>query len=207
MEEENKLKYLFNEARVVGLAGDKDSGKTNNLMDLLRDFRKWNKETPIYVYGLNDITFNWVKKLGKVFEISSLEQFSNKKDSLIIVDEFQKLRLNDRRYKELLDDFIDFICHNNNWIIFSSPNVREFNSIIGSKIECWALKSMRSSSLVNGSQLKDAVLSYSGRYKSLNNLDIPKNKILIFNNDFEKEIELNYIKEIDNKVKNKNIFE
>lgn len=203
---ESKLKIIFGDSRVVGLAGSKNSGKTNNLMSLIKEFREDNKETAIYVYGLDEITLNWIKKIGKVYEISSLEQLSDKKDSLIIIDEFQKLRLNDKRYKDLLNDFIDFVYHNNNWVILSSPSVREFNSIIGGKIERWALKDINCSDLVNGSQLKNAVISYNGRYKIINDIRIEKSKILIINREFEKEIELAYIKEVDSKIKAKDIF-
>lgn len=200
------IKEIFGEFRVVALAGDKSSGKTNNLMALLKDFRKENKTTPIYVFGLNEITINWIKQFDNVFEISSLEQLSDKENSLIIIDEFQKLRLNDRRYKDILNDFIDFIYHRNNWVIFSSPNIRDFNSIIGSKIERWALKSLKLSSIINGSQLKDAVLNYNGRFKCIKDINIGKDKLLIINDEYEKVIKLDYIKEIDCKIKNIDIF-
>jgi hypothetical protein len=206
MEEKTKLEIVFGDSRIVGLAGEKNSGKTNNLMALLKDFREKNKKTPIYVYGLNDITLEWIFKLGNVFEVSSLDQLSSKENSLIIIDEMQRLKLNDRRYKEILDAFIDFIYHKNNWVIFSSPNIREFNSVIGSKIERWVLKTIRFNNLVNGSHLKDAVYSYNGRHKAINDIQIPNNKMLIINQDCEKEIELEYIKDIDKKEKNENIF-
>lgn len=202
----NLLKEICGDSRIIGLAGSKNVGKTNNLTALIKNFRENNKETPIYVYGLNETTLNWIKKLGNIFEVSSLEQLSNKQNCLIIVDEFQKLKLNDRRYKEVLDSFIDFIYHRNNWVIFSSPNVREFNSIIGSKIERWLLKTIRHSDLVNGSHLKDAVMNYNGRYKSINDIQIEKDKVLVINQDCEKIIQLEYIKEIDDKQQNKSIF-
>lgn len=197
---------LFGDKRVVGLAGDKSTGKTNNLMALLREFRESNKNTPIYVYGLNENTLNWVKKLGGVFEVSSIEQLTDKKDSLIVVDEYQRLHLNDRRYKELLDAFIDFIYHNNNWVIFSCPNLREFNSVIGGKIERWALKSLRLSEVVNGSQLKNAVMCYNGRYKVINDIQIDKDKILVINDNYEQILQVSYIPEIDDKRNLVNIF-
>lgn len=203
---ENMLKTAFGEYRIIGLAGEKNSGKTNNLMALLKNFRENNKTTPIYVYGLNDVTLEWVKKLGNVFEVSSLSQLSNKGTCLIVIDEMQRLKINDRRYKEILDSFVDFVYHKNNWVIFSSPNIREFNSVIGSKIERWALKTIKFNNLVNGSHLKDVVYSYNGRYKAINDIQIPNNKLLIINQDFEKELTLDYIKEIDIKEKYENIF-
>lgn len=201
-----KIKELFGDKKIVGLAGEKSSGKTNNLMALLEEFRQTNKDTCVYVYGLNEKTLAWTKKLGNVFEVSSIEQLTDKKNSLIIIDEFNKLKLNDRRYKDLLDSFVDFIYHNNNWVIFSSPNLREFNSVIGAKIERWALKTLRLNDLINGSHLKDAVLDYNGRYKVINNIQIEKNKLLIINDRYEQILELKYIAEIDDKKNNVDIF-
>ena len=202
-----KIKEIFGNYRVVALAGEKDEGKTNNLMALLKDFRKENEKTPIYVYGLNEQTLSWLKQFKNIFEISSIKQLSNKRDCLIIIDEFQRLKLNCKRKREHLNDFVDFIYHNNNWLILTTPNPREFNSVIGSKIEGWCLKSLKLSNLVNGSHLKEAVLSYNGRYKSIDDININKDEILIINNDYEKIIKVNYIPEIDTKKKNVNIFE
>lgn len=200
------IEQVFGKYRIAGLVGDKSTGKTNNLMALLKDFRIKNKATPIYVYGLDDITMDWAKRLGRVFEVSSMEQLADKKDSLVILDEMQRLKLNDRRYTDEKNEFVDFICHNNNWAILSGPNLREFNSNVGGIIERWLLKTMKLSSLVNGSQLKDTVMKYNGRYKVLGNIEIPNNKLLVINDDCELVVELDYIKEIDNKVKNVNIF-
>jgi len=200
------LSNIFGSYRVVGLAGDKSTGKTNNLMYLIKDFRKDNNQTHIYFYGFDDICIKWLKQFKNVYEISSLEQLTNKKDSLIIMDEFQKLKLNDRRYTDLLNSFIDFIYHNNNWVIFSTPNLREFNSNIGGKIERWAIKSLSESNLINGSQLKTIISSYAGRYKVINDIRINKDKILILNDEYEQVIECPYIPEIDRKKENVNIF-
>lgn len=200
------MKEIFGDNRIVGLAGFKNSGKTNNLMCALRMFRETNKVTPIYVYGLDRHTLDWVMSLGNVFEISSLNQLSNKSNVLCVIDEFQRLKLNDRRNKDVLDEFIDFIYHNNNWVIFTSPNLREFNSIIGGKIEGWCIKSLKVDSLINGSQLKEIAKSYSGRFKSLGRINLGKNEMLVINDEYEKVLTFDYIKSIDKKKENVDIF-
>lgn len=202
------LKSIFGKKRIVALAGNKDCGKTNNLIALIEDFRKVNKNTKIYVYGLDSETLNYLNKFENIFEITELSQFTGKRDSLFIVDEFQKLHLGDRRYKDLLDSFVDLIYHkeNNNRVLFCSPNLREFNSVIGGKIEKWLVKSISYDCLVNGSQLKQAIINYSGRYKQLNDLVIPKDTILILGEETTREINLPYIKEADGKVDILDIF-
>jgi len=200
------LKKLFGNKRIVGLAGEKSSGKTNNLMAIIKDFRKYNKTTKIYFYGLDGVTTTWLKKQGNCFEVSSINQLTNKDGCIFILDEVQRLKLNSRQHKDLVDKFVDFIDHSNNYAILSSPNLREFNSILGSKIQRWALKTIGFSNLVNGSQLKDVVNNYSGRYKMINDIIIPKEKLLIYNEDEELTLELEYIKEIDKKKDQVDVF-
>jgi len=200
------LKQLFGNDRIVGLSGEKSSGKSNNLIHLIKEYREHNSDVPIYLYGFNDSSMRYLKKYGNIHEISSISQLAKKKNCLIIVDEMQQLKINDRRYKDDLDQLIDFIYHNNCWIIFSSPNIREFNSIIGSKIERWALKTIRKDDCINGSHLKKVVEEYKGRYKSINSIIVPKNKIVVINEECELVIECDYIEEVDNKKENLSIF-
>src|SRR3990167_2906008 len=185
------LKKIFGDCRIVALAGEKNSGKTNNLIAMLKDYKK----APIYAYGLPKEAIDY---LGAK-EISSLRQLVHKRDCVIVLDEFQKLRLNDRRYKDELNDFVDFVYHNNVYVILCSPNIREFNTIIGSVIEKWLLKNVALDMCVNGSQLKKVINGYKGRYKVLSAIDIPKNELLVINNEEEIVLKLPYIKEIDNK--------
>ena len=40
IKEKTKLEIVFGNSRIVGLAGEKNAGKTNNLMALLKDLDK-----------------------------------------------------------------------------------------------------------------------------------------------------------------------
>jgi hypothetical protein len=201
-----KIEKIFKKVRIIGFAGDRHTGKSNNLVSLILDFRKQNKSTPIYVYGFNKEINDFLKGFG-VVEVSTLKQITIKRDCILIIDEFQKLRLNDRRYRDDLNDFADFIYHNNVRVILASPSLREFNNIIGSKIEGWILKSLNLGDLVNGSQLKRVVEEYKGNAKVFKSIQIPKSEILVINNDKEEIIKLNYIEEVDTKKGNKDLFE
>ena len=200
------LKDIFGDCRIIGLAGLKNTGKTNNLVYLIKDFRDKDKKVPIYAYGMPNQVMAFLKRMG-VKEISELKHLVKKKDCILILDEFQRLHLNDRRFKDDLDEFVDFIYHNNVYVILSSPNIREFNTIIGGIIERWLLKSINKDNCVNGSQLKKVVLNYKGRYKSLGMIEIPVNKLLLINENEEKLFNCPYVKEADNKLYNPNIFE
>jgi len=201
-----KLKTIFNNKRIIGLAGIKNSGKTNNIVSLIVDFRLTDKKTPIYVYGMPDIVNKLLtEKLG-CKEISSLDQLVFKKDCIIILDEFQKLKLNVPKYKDELNELVDFVYHNNIYLLLSSPNIREFNSVIGGVVEDWVLKSVRIDQCINGSQLKNVVEKYKGRYKSLKSISVAVNKLLLINDEHEKLIDCEYVPSADNKATNKVIF-
>jgi len=200
-----KLKKIFGDKRILGLAGNKSSGKTNNLMHLIKDFRDFNKEVKIFSYGLPKELKPMMKELN-VKEISSTKQLVNKKDCILILDEFQKLKLNDRRHKDTLMEFIDFVYHRNVYVIFSSPNIREFNSVIGGIIERWILKSVRKDQCINGSQLKKVVEDYKGKCSLLGSIDVPVDKLLIINDDEEILVHCAYEKDADNKKDQKAIF-
>ncbi len=202
----SKLNKIFKGVRIVGLAGIKHSGKTNNLISLIVDYRKTHKEEHIYAFGMPETVMKFLEKRCNVGEISSLRHLVDKKDCIIILDEFQRLKLNDRRNKDELDEFIDFVYHNNVYVILSSPNIREFNSIIGGVIEKWLLKSVRKDNCINGSQLKKIVENYKGRYKLLGEIEVPVNELLVINDTEELKIKCRYIKEADHKLKTKELF-
>lgn len=199
------LKLIFKDARIVGLCGNKNSGKTNNLIRLITDFRKLNKEVKIYAYGMDKGLSKTLRDLN-IEEICSIEQLVYKKNCIIIIDEFQKLRFNTPKHREELNAFVDFIYHSNCYCILSSPNIREFNSIIGGVVEKWLLKSVRIDQCINGSQLKKVIDSYKGHHKVLGSIDLPKNRLLVINNDKEIVLKLNYVKSADTKKGMTKIF-
>ncbi len=201
----SKLKQIFKDVRIVALAGDKNTGKTNNLVSLIVDYRKKKPEIPIYVYGMPSAIIKYLSRYG-VEEISSLSHMVHKKDCILIIDEFQRLKLNDRRYKEELNEFVDFVYHDNVYVILSSPGIREFNTVIGGIFEKWLIKSVRIDKCINGSQLKKVIEDYKGKYKSLGSISVPVNELLLINDNKEVIIKCRYIKEADTKTDNVDLF-
>lgn len=196
---------IFKQGRIIGYAGNRNTGKTNSLVCLIKRFREHNKTTEIYVYGFPSAVVQYLKQYG-VKEISTLRQLINKKDCILIIDEMQKLKLNDRRYLDLKQEFSDYIYHDNNYAILTSPSIREFNSVIGSIIEGWMVKSIDIGQCVNGSQLKQVVDEYKGDYKTLGSIELPQSEILLLNNNEEIVIHCDYIAEADTKRNQRDLF-
>lgn len=193
------LPEIFQDCHVVGLAGERNTGKTNNLIYLLLKFREKNKTTPVFCYGFPINFYHPFQRLD-IKSIDSMGQLVNKQNAILIIEEFQRLKLNDRRYKEVKDMFMDFIYHSNIFCILSSPNIREFNSVIGASIEKWLCKSVNIDSCVNGSQLKDAIGQYNSvTYKKIGSLLVPKNQIIDINPNNQKVINCQYVEWADTK--------
>lgn len=200
------LKQIFSQGRIIGLAGNRNSGKSNNLIYLIQQFREINKKTNIFVYGFKPEVVQYLNKYN-VKEIVSLKQLLNKRDCILIIDEMQQLKLNDRRYTDIKNQFSDFVYHNNVYTILSSPSIREFNSVICSIIEGWLLKSIDIDQCVNGSQLKKVIDEYKGQYKLLGCINTPKNKMLLINENENIEFSCDYIEKIDTKKEHIDLFE
>lgn len=199
------FKTVFKNSRIVGLAGSKSTGKTNNLVSMIVEYRLSNPDTPIYVFGIEQGVMRYLKSIG-IKEISSLRHLHNKRDCIIIIDEFQMLELNTPKYRRVLNAFIDFIYHTNCYVIFSSPQIREFNTIIGSVIETWLLKSIKTDQCINGSQLKKVVSEYKGKYEALGCLTVPVDELLLVNGEEEITIPCEYISDADDKKSLKKLF-
>ena len=205
--ERSKLNDVFDKNhRIVALVGNKSNGKTNNMIHLALNHRSKVKDVDMFAYGLPKSVSKWLKKKHNIREISTLNQLVTKKNCILFIDEFEKLKLNDRRYKDELDEFVDFVYHNNVYVILCSPNIREFNSIIGGAIERWLLKSVRLDQCINGSQLKKIVDGYKGSNKVLKSIVVPKDTILVINDEEEKEIICEYVPEADTKANNEELF-
>ena len=204
-QEEPLFKKVFKEGRVVGLAGNKSSGKSNNVAYMIKDFRQKGNSTPVYVYGFPKEAIEYLKTIN-VTEIDSIEQLATKKNCIILIDEFQRLKLNDRRHKEELKDFINFLYHRNVYVMFISPDIREFNSIIGGVIETWLLKNISEHQAINGSQLKKVIQGYKGRYKSLGTIHVGKGELILINNDYSQIITCEYVPEVDDKKDHEELF-
>lgn len=200
-----KLKHVFRGSRIVGLAGNRNTGKTNNLVALLLEMRKKQPKTPVYIYGFMGATLNLLKEVGCEV-VSSIDQIGTKKDCILVLDEFQRLHLNDRRFRHELVEFVNFVYHNNVYVILSSASVREFNNVVGTYVEGWAVKSIDINQCVNGSQLKRAVDKYKGTHKTLRRIDVPKDTLLLLEGETETTIQLPYIKQADTKKDNVNVW-
>ena len=205
-EKETNLGTIFKHGKIVALPSLKNTGKTNNLVSMIKQLRDTGNNTPIYTYGFPEELQKYLKKTLKCKIVSSLKQIKKLKNAILICDEFQQLRLNDRRHRDDLMDFTAKVYHNNLHVILSSPNIREFNSVIGSVIEVWCLKTVNLDECINGSQLKKAVNDYKGTYKVGRDIVVGKGMIILDVVDEELVLSCEYLEMADTKKKLLKLF-
>jgi len=199
------LKKIFKNNRIVGVVGNPNSGKTNNVIFLIKEFLETNPKANVVIYGFNQLSTDYLTRLGCVVA-NSLAQISLAQNSLIVLDEFQKLRISDKRYRELSQEFFDFIYHNNNWLLLSSPNLAEFNKLICRRVDAWLIKELYVHDLVNGSRVKTICMDFKGFTKALGRFNIKKNEMLFLTDITSEKITVPYIKDVDGKIINVDIF-
>ena len=145
--------FVFDGVRIAALAGEKNTGKTNNLVYLLLDFHKANPDRQIVIFGFNEVTTKYLIDKCKAKVINRLEQLNYYKKALFVLDEAQKLHLHDRRQRDIIDNITAMIYHEelDNYLLISSPQLRTFNRQVCSMVETWLIKTVKANSCANGS--------------------------------------------------------
>lgn len=194
---ENKIIDYFKKPEVIGIIAEVNEGKSNLIYDLIKKLQK--------NYSFNLITFGLKFEVENVKVINSLEQIEEVRDSLIFLDEFHTLfDLNNRKKRRQIEKTLRLICHNNNILVLVGVP-ENFKKFISSKITTCFYKKVRINSLINGSSIKNHLVSYEGHGMGNKILNLTKGEVLVFDGDY-KIFNVPYLKEFDSKLKNKDIF-
>ena len=185
--------------RVFGIVGEKHSGKTTALLQLIKESKKF--KTTTYCYFYHQEYKDSVKGVEFINTLNDLEQI---RDGFIFIDEFSELfKLNDRHSTEMVKLVVSQIEHNNNILVLCGLP-QYFNKLISSFVgENWLLKGLNYDELINGSGLSKSIKMLSGDFVGGTRLNIPTNKLLyggIFN-------EVEYNKNKDKKAQRINLWE
>ena len=68
------------------------------------------------------------------------------------------------------------------------------------------IKTLHKNNLVNGSHLKKVVDLYHGNFKSINDILVPMDTLILINKDKEEIIKCPYVVEADDKLGQKDLF-
>ena len=194
---ENPLRIFFKPC-MVGLVGDSNEGKTNLIYWVINSLEK-DFNFKKYAYGLR-IEINGVKR---VFSVQELEQIRN---SFIVIDELSSLfDLDNRKVKSLIEKTLRLIYHNNNVILLCGV-CENFKKFIAGKLNYVIYKKLNFADLINGSRVKNIIMSYSGLERGSSILDLKKEEAILFDGLHYEKVKIPYLKEYDLKRENVPVF-
>lgn len=192
-----KIFEYFKKPKIIGIIADVNEGKSNLIYHLIKELKG--------EYDFNLVTFGLKSIIKDAKIINSLEQLEITKDSLIFLDEFYSLfDLDDRKKKRQIERTLRLINHNNNILVLAGVP-ENFKRFISSKLSIIFYKRVKIRGFINGSSVKENLVSYSGDEKGDKVLNLGVNKALIFDGNY-KVYEIPYLKEHDSKLNNKEIF-
>ena len=203
----NAFAEMFKRHRVIGVAGNRSTGKSSLVLTQLVDIAK-TRELPIFVFGVEPSLEPYLESQGVNFLYNREDIFDLKiKDSVIYVDEIADMISPHSRSKKTdsFKRFINRIEHNNCWFVLSTAESCFFNKLACSLINAFIVKEVDFDSLVNGTWLKRIVQGFprTSDYR----VDLPKNMFYsVINDGLCKKHSFKYNHNLDSKIDNVNPF-
>ena len=188
-----KITDLFNKPRIIGVAGDKNSGKSDLLYHIITTTQRENKFS-LYSYGLQlDL------KEQKIYSVEELEKITN---SVIVIDEFKNLLDTDNKKKfREIERTMRLIHHKNNVIILCGLP-ENYHKYLSAQLEIYIFKKSTLGDFINNCTLKNIAMAYNGIERGSRVLDIPINQAMIFDGQHYSMMDVPYLSEFDTKAKN-----
>src|SRR3990167_2478517 len=163
---------IFDKPKIVGVCGDVNNGKSMLLYHLLEELNKQHK--------FNLFTYQLKLDFPNAIQIYSVAEMETIRDSLIIVDELSSLfDLDNRKIKKQIEISLRLINHNNN-ILVVCGTPENFKKFISAKLDVLFLKKTTLSDCINGSRLKNIIVSYKGNERGAEVLNLRVNEALLY---------------------------
>jgi ADP-heptose:LPS heptosyltransferase len=207
----NKLDLLtiFKKHSIIGVVGNRSTGKSMTALGLLIDLKKKYPQIPIYVYGIEEQVATQLKEFGFNILLSKKDitdvQLTN---CVMFVDEFAMVYNTATKNKQLdkLSNFFDRLEHRKIKFIFGTAREKFFNTFACSRMTCAIVKQIEYDSLVNATWLKDNVKSIKSM--SEYRLESPVTQFFITSKDdtLTQRYASPYYKELDTKQFEQSIF-
>jgi hypothetical protein len=145
-----------------------------------------------------------IRKVNMFWSIREMEKIS---DSLIIADEAgDLLNVINRKQHENMLKTLRAVAHQNNIILLCSLPF-DFKKIFAAQARCFLYKGMNIQELINGSLIKETLMEYKGHELGAYRLNLAKNQVLCHDEGGFWMDHASYIRELDTKRDNKNLFE
>lgn len=129
----------------VAVLGDRNSGKTNLSFYLMNKY-KGKKQKYLFGYPKDIDGYKHLSDWGDIYKVT---------DSIIFIDEIQRyIKIYDKRANSQLLEFISFLAHQNNTLIFTTQLSQFITKGVEASIQTWCIKELDVGSLKNGCKVK-----------------------------------------------------
>lgn len=180
---------------IIGIVGDANEGKSNLILWLLSELRK-NYNLNVVHYGLNSAED----------EIYSIEELERIKNSVIFIDEMPSLfDLENRKCRRLIEKTIRRVFHNNN-ALFLCGLPENFKKFISAKLQMMIFKKVSLYDLINGTSIKNVLLSYHGLEMGSSVLELDKKECIFYDGLHFSKSNIPYMEKFDLKTENVSII-
>jgi hypothetical protein len=195
------VKKLLNKPKIIGIVADINQGKSMLLYHIIETAKK-DYSFNLYYYGLR---LN-VKGINaqRVYSVAELESVRN---ALIVIDELSSLfDLENRKSKRLIENSLRLLNHNNNILILCGTP-ENFKKFISAKVNEIIFKKCTISDFINGSSIKNTLLSYKGYELGSEMLGLDIDKAIHYDANHYSIIDVPYYDKYDSKKDNMRILQ
>lgn len=193
---------------VVGVLGNRGSGKSSCVLSLLEDIKDAYPSVNICVLGIEPRLYDVCKYMGIKVLLSTMDVLDLRiKNSIIFIDEMAMLfdTRSASKQRDKLMNFFDRIEHNNCKVIVGTAREGYFNKFMCSRITGFIVKEIEYASLVNGTWIKERVkgIVNCSDYR----LEVDRDKYYLIDTVTESEMfTFDYREHWDSKIDNKDLF-
>lgn len=184
--------------RIIGIVGDRDSGKSNLMYYAIQALQKKYKFN-LFSYGLRI-------NLGeqRIYSVRELENVSN---GIVFIDEFPTLfKLDNRKIWRDVESTFQFISHKN--IVMVLAGLPEnYHKFIAAKLQTVIYKTCAIDDFINRSKIKTVLDRFTNPMKGSEMLTIEKDECLIYDGEhFHPHVKVPYVQACDTKQHRPPIF-
>jgi len=195
---ETQIINMFDKPKVIGVVADVNQGKSMFLYHTLHTIKQ-TYNFNLYTYGLRLNNFN----ATQVYSVAEIETIKN---SIVVVDELSSLfDLDNRKVKKQIENTLRLINHNNNILVLCGVP-ENFKKFISGKLDILLYKKTTMADMINGCRVKNILMNYKGVERGSEVLNLPKNKILMYDGNHYTVLDVPYYPQYDSKKDNEDIL-
>jgi hypothetical protein len=186
---------------IIILTGHRNEGKSTTLYNIIIEYLV-NYPQDVWTFGIKRPVVESLSEIRPINMFWSIREMEKIQDSLIIADEAGDLLnvINRKQHEQMLKT-LRAVAHQNNIIVLCSLPF-DFKKIFAAQARCFLYKGMNIQELINGSLIKETLMEYKGHELGAYRLNIPKQKVLCYDEAGFWMDDIKYYENLDTKAGN-----